>query len=563
MVSRRDQFDAYLFARRRVVAAFLQAEKGGTEEGAPRPLKNFLSSAGLAAVILAGFAFYGALRPSAPPNWNEGKLIISKETGARYVFMGDGKLHPVLNVASARLLTDPNNFDIVVVSQKVIDKKDKGLPVGIVDAPDDVPKQKDLLNSDWTACTYPDPESGNTVPDETGYTEGTGKLTVETLFIGVPTAKDDQLKETDAAVVQTPGASTYWLLANGHRFEIQRNHLNVLEYDGDRVQLVDPAWLETIPLGNPLAPPTVSGAGQAAPADASVPGKLQRVGQIGHVKDSNRYFIVTRNGIQNIKRTTALLLRADQRLAKAYGGRPPEIVEVDAAEISSARTVQHSVPEDSNWPNNITRWVNKRFMNKERHVLCSTFTGRFGEGDTPIVTLAAANALPSVRGQLPQPVAHPTDAAIADQIVVPRGKGALVQAVAQNDVKSGSVYLVTEPGVKYQVSTYPVPVTTGAEQNSGQQQTVADAVARLGFQFKNLRDIPKIPESWTRLLVSGPALEPRMASQEHNPQAAGCATTPDGKNPCAFPGQGGATQDKGNRGDNRQRNGDQGGLPRQ
>ena len=40
MASRRDELNAYTFAKRRMLAAFLQPSPDGSEEGAPRPLRG-------------------------------------------------------------------------------------------------------------------------------------------------------------------------------------------------------------------------------------------------------------------------------------------------------------------------------------------------------------------------------------------------------------------------------------------------------------------------------------------------------------------------------------------
>ena len=45
MASRRDELNAYTFAKRRTVAAFLQPSPTGSEEGAPRPLRAVLPGA--------------------------------------------------------------------------------------------------------------------------------------------------------------------------------------------------------------------------------------------------------------------------------------------------------------------------------------------------------------------------------------------------------------------------------------------------------------------------------------------------------------------------------------
>lgn len=70
MASRRDELNAYTFAKRRTVAAFLQPSATGTEEGAPRPLRAVLPGVVTAAVVLAAFGAWGMFKPTAPKGWD-------------------------------------------------------------------------------------------------------------------------------------------------------------------------------------------------------------------------------------------------------------------------------------------------------------------------------------------------------------------------------------------------------------------------------------------------------------------------------------------------------------
>ena len=58
----------------------------------------------LAALAVAAVAVYGSLRPSGGTDWRvAGTIIVERESGARFVYL-EGKLHPVLNYASALLI---------------------------------------------------------------------------------------------------------------------------------------------------------------------------------------------------------------------------------------------------------------------------------------------------------------------------------------------------------------------------------------------------------------------------------------------------------------------------
>ncbi|GAA3216573.1 hypothetical protein GCM10020256_18950 [Streptomyces thermocoprophilus] len=126
MASRRDELNAYTFAKRRTLASFLQPSPSGSEEGAPKPLSALVPGLVVGVVILAVFGAIGMFSPTAPKGWDapgEHVIVASKST-TRYVVLKTGKqtqLHPVLNMASARLLLDPDKNSVITVDEKVLD----------------------------------------------------------------------------------------------------------------------------------------------------------------------------------------------------------------------------------------------------------------------------------------------------------------------------------------------------------------------------------------------------------------------------------------------------------
>lgn len=130
MASRRDELNAYTFAKRRMVAAFLAPSPTGSDEGAPRPLRAVLPSMIAGALILAGFGAVGMFRPTAPMGWDRpgANVIVGKKSTTRYVVLTTGRgensktlLHPVLNLASARLLLTPQSDGVVQVADDILD----------------------------------------------------------------------------------------------------------------------------------------------------------------------------------------------------------------------------------------------------------------------------------------------------------------------------------------------------------------------------------------------------------------------------------------------------------
>lgn len=441
---------------------------------------------------------------------------MSKENGARYIVLPDGKLHPVLNVASARLLSDGTSQSPVSVSQQILNKKEKGLPVGIPNAPDTLPDPKQLANTDWTACTYQNNSGDEDEEDRSG---DNTPPTTETLLVGV-SADNGKLGEDEAAVVKSLDTGEVWVLANGYRFKIEQLHLlRALNYLANTAQLVDSSWLATIPEGLELKVqvPLVD-VGKPAPRYGA-PAAFQRVGQVGRVRDTDKYFVVTDQGIQYIKAVTANLLLADKHIQdQAYQGKSAQPILVSQADLQGVAEQTGFVVQDPHWPDTMPKWVNKGGVAVgDRYVLCSTFKG-WDRAKNPLVQLAATNRVPTPEGTQPQAVSSGMDSRVADQIVMYQGRGALVRATEGKGTQNGSVFVVTEPGIKYQVSTYQEAVTTVGQGGQDQQQVLLDSVQRLGYQADQ---ISPIPEAWVNLLATGPNLDARAARTMWTPSGQG------------------------------------------
>lgn len=150
MASRRDELNAYTFAKRRLIAQFVQPHPSGSEEGAPRPLRAVVPGTVAGVVILAVFGAWGMFKPVAPTGWdtpNENVIIASKSTTRYVVLKTDGKsqLHPVLNMSSAKLLLDPDKGKVVNVAESELDsgRIPHGATLGIPYAPDRLPDSGD------------------------------------------------------------------------------------------------------------------------------------------------------------------------------------------------------------------------------------------------------------------------------------------------------------------------------------------------------------------------------------------------------------------------------------
>src|SRR5258706_5425271 len=151
MQSRRDQVQAQSYVLGRLTAALVTAEPEALENPHRRILVGTVAGALVAALVVAGFAVYGFLRPGGADSWRApDTVVMEKETGSRYVLV-NGALRPVLNYTSAVLLFGKRPA-MVSASAASLRSVARGVPVGIVGAPDTLPDPAALDGVAWKVC---------------------------------------------------------------------------------------------------------------------------------------------------------------------------------------------------------------------------------------------------------------------------------------------------------------------------------------------------------------------------------------------------------------------------
>lgn len=152
MASKKDLSEAQSYSRRRLVTAFTSGIPSGRELTPKKNQTPVIVGIGLTVIALIIGAFYGYMKPSLPSNWENNKLIVAKNSAARYV-SAKGKLHPIINATSARLMIPSSDFEVITVDDDQLD----GIPIdstlGILGAPDALPSPNDLVAGAMTSCT--------------------------------------------------------------------------------------------------------------------------------------------------------------------------------------------------------------------------------------------------------------------------------------------------------------------------------------------------------------------------------------------------------------------------
>ncbi|MBM9503995.1 type VII secretion protein EccB [Actinacidiphila acididurans] len=504
MASRKDQLNAYNFARRRTVAAFLQPSPTGSEEGAPRPLRALGPSLVVGALALAAFGAWGLLQPAAPSGWDTpgSYVIVGSESTTRYVVLkdtgpngkpGPAQLHPVLNFASAKLLLDPDKGQVIKVKESVLDSGTirHGATIGIPYAPDRLPSPQDAgTPKDWAVCDRPGAVAG-TAPDQAVFVLAAKEA--------VPAGKRMRLTGNQVLYVRDRDSGTEWLVdAHGTRYELggpQGNQAsNAPEMQTLRTTLfgqsaqpqpVTKAWLNSLNPGSPIVLPNIPGLKTTDASGRKVGTVLEATSAAGE-----NFYVVQQDGVASTTAFAALLIEQEMGQAAPVRTAVPSGV------------VGRFTGAALDWPALEPHTVNVATAGgaTPTTVACSVLAGPAGTtGRLPLEVWAGAD--------YPATIVNGATSAY-----VTPGTGLLYVEVTGNDPTSGTLYLVTDTGLRYAVprnndstAATPTPAPT-----PGGTAAVNLAQTRLGYGGVTPKGIPL---AWSEFLPKGPTLDTESAMQ--------------------------------------------------
>lgn len=497
MATRKDQLDAFVFARRRMVANLIAPTPTGSDEAAPRPVKTFFVSAILSAIAVAGVAVLGVFKPSAPSGWQSG-LAVDSSSGAAYIYSPqDKELHPVLNITSARLLLGAN-FKKFDVPDDIINSGDQtmGSPFGIPGAPPDVPTANNVDLTQWTLCVQ-----SKSSADQT---QSGGKTVLE---IGYGAGGDSVATQYTAFVVHDSSGKNY-LVTGDYAYPVGDNGV-LNQLTGTAVApgategpWVSDAWLKAFRPGSALQFPTVATMGAGLPSSLpSQPGT--RVGDYGTLTAANGQqvgYIETTSGLIEVNYFVYLLYSAGP--AVSHSGAQKMTLTASAVTAAAPKDEQQNPSSLSNaandWPQNTVTPVDSDGVHPGFGVFCASFSGNY-DGDVPQLSMFYGSRLPQ-----PLPagagVVQSGGSSFADVVFVRPGHAALARDVSGGDSQnSGAEYLVTDTGARYSMT----PSATLPGQTSATSATKQ-------LQYDNVH-VSSVPDNWMRLIQAGSPLDPSLA----------------------------------------------------
>ncbi|WP_280269056.1 type VII secretion protein EccB [Nocardia wallacei] len=485
----RAQVNGYRFLLRRLDHALIRRDVRMLHDPMRSQTRSLLVGAVLGILIVAGAAILAFLRPQGAIG---DQLIVSgKQSGALYVVVhsqdGSTRLHPVLNLASARLITGSNAAPHAVADNKLNDFA-RGPLLGIPGAPAALPGSGQGDSSHWALCET----LGGSARSATGGTT--------TVVAGEPELGDRiQVTSADSALLVRHDDKTY-LIYDGKRAEVDTTNSVMsrsLGLSAARPRPVGAGFIGATSEVPPLAPPQIARAGQPGPGPLS---KIP-VGGIISVPSLTRagqpeMFVVLENGVQPVTPFAAQVIRnANSQGMSDVATVTPDVLD-EVPQVRTLRVDQFPVQ------------VPKLLVTDDNPVACVSWSKTPGTGTSAVegpseraaVSILAGTRLPI--GGSAKPVELVTADGTGDRVdtvYLPPGSGEFVQATGMESgsTRRDSLFYVADNGIRYGVPDL----------------ATADV---LGLGNK-----PRLaPWAIVGQLVPGPTLTPKEALTSHDSVAA-------------------------------------------
>ncbi len=427
----RQQVNGYRFLLRRLEHALMRRDVRMLHDPMRSHFRAVIAGVAISVVLTGGFFVYGLIKPAG--SVGDSKIIVGKDSGAMYVMIDD-TLHPVLNLASARLIiASPDKPESV--SDSNLSGYKRGPLVGIPGAPQSLPGSQHPDHSYWTVC------------DTVLVPIGSGSLSggVRTTVIGAQsenTAAAQELSDREALLARS-GDTTY-LLNDGKRFVVDADDPAVVRafgIDGATVRPISGGMLNAFPDGDELTTPTISNRGKPSMTGLGPVGSIIEVVGVG--EGSSTLYVVLDDGIQRVGQAAADVIRYSDR---ARGG---QVETVAPAAITKADQL-HDLPVDD-FPAVAPEIIDQ----KAAPVGCLAWDR--SSADTAIATLRvlAGTGLPLADGQEPVDLATSDGSGPSvDAAYIPPSTGNYV-ATTGSDPESPrreSLIYVNDAGVRFEVA---------------------------------------------------------------------------------------------------------------
>jgi type VII secretion protein EccB len=487
-VTTRAQVNGYRFLIRRLEHALIRADSRMIHDPMRGQIRSLLVGLVIAVLITGAAGVLAFFKPS--PNIGNAQILISKSSGALFVLIGD-RIHPVLNIASARLIVGKPEVP-KQVDDKWINQLPRGPMVGIIGAPTSIHAADDLQMSSWSVCDTA------TLPN---LQKGTGVASLDTTVLANdPVLSDDIRAASPAQMVLADAGGAVYLIYGGVRAPIDPHDpilSNALHLQGVQARPISPGLLNSFALVPPIGPVSIEGAGEVNPAI----GPIYRVGSIVKTVDSRgeQLYVVLRQGLQPISAATADIIR--------YGNPADTTTREISPAVLSKVAVVHILPVD-HYPTVPPQIVS---LEPDR-VVCMSWQ-RSNTAVQATIRLLVGYRLPIPAGAQPVRLATADgNGPGLDAVYIKPGTGEFVQATGGGAESRavGQLFYVADTGLRYHIKDLPTATALGV---TGIKDPDSDA------------ELPQMaPWPALSLLPPGPELSQEAALVAHD----GIAADPHG-----------------------------------
>ncbi|MGV9772950.1 type VII secretion protein EccB [Streptosporangium sp. NPDC003464] len=465
MQTRRDLYQAYKLMTQRLGMALLQGEPDLPESPMRRHNVAMFGSVLVAVLVTAVFGILGLLWPgNATKLTQPGTLIVEEESGATFVYSApQGKMIPVDNVTSARLLLGEGEVKVRTVTAASLAGFPRGALVGIPGAPKSLPAHDRLVRTPWSACVV---EGVDANGERRPYTSLVGGLDIGGRPIGA-----------DTGMVVEEGGQV-WLLWSDQRMRVPAKSMPALTQEQPRQ--VPSAWLNALPIGPDFQSPSIPGLGTAARGPDGLRSAVGRVYTVPSMTGgAPKWYVLLADGLADLTPTQAALLLGDPAIKKAYGRMKPLPADLAPAE---ANGMKHSATKLGG--EELPPTMPKLTTAPPTSPLCAVYANTERGSARAVLTVGStARIPPPPRGWFNQEV--------VDQVVLPPGRGALVGLLPGNGRMDaiGPLFLISDQGRRHSVPS-------------------ADVLSILGY---TPQEVAPLPAHLVRLIPEGPVLDPAAA----------------------------------------------------
>ncbi len=421
------QVNGYRFLLRRLDHALVRRDVRMLHDPMRVQFRSLMVGLVLGILMLAGCAIYGLIRPQGQVG--DAKIIAGRDSGALYVRVDD-RLHPALNLASARLITGSNEKPKAVKDAK-LGQFPRGTVLGIPGAPQALPASSSATSA-WAVCE-------TTALSPSGSAAGAVGVVTTVIAAEPRLGAGSNALGSDAAMLVKHQDRTY-LLYDGKRAPVDLNNPVIARsLKASAPRPVGTGILAATVEQPPLASPVIARAGELPPFQIGG-AKIGSVIKVSGV-DAAELYVVLADGIQRITPFTATVLRnADSQGQSDIVAVPPSAT--TGVPVVNSLAVRH-------FPNEVSRLVSA----EEAPVACLSWMR--GTADRAAsVRLLGGSSLPlaSSAKAVPQVTADGNGDRV-DATYIPPTSGEFVQitGIEPDSERREALVYVADNGVRYAI----------------------------------------------------------------------------------------------------------------